>query len=46
MIHNEETIKDEVVDGVIELFDYLKANNKDDIKQLVKKKWNKLNNYL
>lgn len=29
MIHNGETIKDEVVDGVIELFDYLKANDKD-----------------
>ena len=29
MIHNGETIKDEVADGVIELFDYLKANGKD-----------------
>lgn len=29
MIHNGETIKDEVADGVIELFDYLKANNKE-----------------
>ncbi len=29
MIHNGETIKDVVVDGVVELFDYLKANNKD-----------------
>lgn len=29
MIHNGETIKDEVVDGVIELFEYLKANGKD-----------------
>lgn len=29
MIHNGETIKDQLVDGVIELFDYLKANNKD-----------------
>lgn len=29
MIHNGETIKDKVVDGVIELFDYLKTNNKD-----------------
>ena len=28
MIHNGETIKDQVVDGVIELFDYLKSNNK------------------
>ena len=26
MVHNGETIKDEVVDGVIELFEYLKAN--------------------
>lgn len=29
MFHNGETIKDEVVDGVIELFKYLKSNNKD-----------------
>lgn len=29
MIHNGETIKDKVVVGVIELFDYLKSNNKD-----------------
>lgn len=29
MIHNGETIKDVVADGVIELFDYLKANGKD-----------------
>lgn len=29
MIHNGEAIKDKVVDGVIELFDFLKANNKD-----------------
>ncbi len=29
MIHNGETIKDQVVDGVIELFDYLKSNNKE-----------------
>jgi HAD superfamily hydrolase (TIGR01549 family) len=29
MIHNGETIKDEVADGVIELFNYLKSNNKD-----------------
>ena len=29
MIHNGETIKDEVVDGVIELFDYLKSNGKE-----------------
>lgn len=29
MIHNGETIKDQVVDGVVELFDYLKSNNKD-----------------
>lgn len=29
MFHNGETIKDEVVDGVIELFNYLKSNNKD-----------------
>ena len=29
MIHNGKTIKDKVVDGVIELFDYLKTNNKD-----------------
>lgn len=29
MIHNGETIKDEVSDGVVELFDYLKANNKE-----------------
>ena len=29
MIHNGETIRDEVADGVIELFDYLKANGKD-----------------
>lgn len=28
MIYNGETIKDEVADGVRELFDYLKANNK------------------
>lgn len=29
MVYNGETIKDEVVDGVIELFDYLKENNKE-----------------
>ena len=29
MIHNGETIKDEVVDGVIELFKYLKENGKE-----------------
>ena len=29
MIHNGETIKDEVVDGVVELFDYLKDNGKE-----------------
>ena len=29
MIHNGETIKDIVVDGVIELFEYLKENNKE-----------------
>ena len=29
MIHNGETIKDVVADGVIELFNYLKANDKD-----------------
>ena len=29
MIHNGETIKDEVADGVVELFNYLKENNKD-----------------
>lgn len=29
MIHNGEAIKDKVIDGVIELFDFLKANNKD-----------------
>ncbi len=29
MIHNGETIKDVVVDGALELFNYLKANNKD-----------------
>lgn len=29
MIHNGETIKDVVADGVIELFDYLKTNGKD-----------------
>lgn len=29
MFHNGETIEDVVVDGVIELFDYLKANEKD-----------------
>ncbi len=29
MIHNGETIKDEVADGVIELFNYLKSNDKD-----------------
>jgi len=29
MIHNGETIKDVVVDGVVELFDYLKSNGKD-----------------
>lgn len=29
MVHNGETIKDIVVDGVIELFDYLKSNNKE-----------------
>lgn len=28
MIHNGETIKDKVVDGVVELFEYLKANGK------------------
>lgn len=29
MIHNGETIKDEVVDGVLELLEYLKANGKE-----------------
>lgn len=29
MIHNGETIKDEIADGVIELFNYLKSNGKD-----------------
>ena len=29
MIHNGETIKDEVADGVIELFDYLKSTGKE-----------------
>ena len=29
MIYNGETIKDEVVDGVIDLFDYLKDNDKE-----------------
>lgn len=29
MVYNGETIKDEVVDGVIDLFNYLKENNKD-----------------
>ena len=29
MIYNGETIKDEVVDGVVDLFKYLKENNKD-----------------
>ena len=29
MIHNGKTIKDVVADGVIELFDYLKANGKE-----------------
>ena len=29
MIHNGETIKDVVADGVVELFDYLKSNGKD-----------------
>ena len=29
MIHNGETIKDEVADGVVELFNYLKENGKD-----------------
>jgi len=29
MIYNGETIKDEVVDGVVELLDYLKANGKE-----------------
>lgn len=29
MIYNGETIKDQVVDGVIELFKFLKANNKN-----------------
>ena len=29
MIYNGENIKDEVVDGVIDLFDYLKLNNKE-----------------
>ena len=28
MLHNGENIKDEVVDGVFELFEYLKENNK------------------
>ena len=32
MVYNGETIKDEVVEGVIELFKYLKGNNKDVIK--------------
>ena len=29
MIHNGETITDEIVDGVVELFQYLKASGKD-----------------
>ena len=29
MIHNGETIKDIIVDGVVELLNYLKANGKD-----------------
>lgn len=29
MIYNGETIKDEVVDGVVDLFKYLKENNKE-----------------
>ena len=29
MIYNGETIKDEIVEGVIELFEYLKENNKE-----------------
>jgi len=29
MIHNGETIKDEVADGVLELLEYLKENNKE-----------------
>ena len=29
MIHNGETIKDEVADGVLELLEYLKANGKE-----------------
>ncbi|MDO4341196.1 MAG: HAD-IA family hydrolase [bacterium] len=29
MIHNGETIKDEVADGVLDLFDFLKANGKE-----------------
>ena len=29
MIHNGETIIDEVADGVIEMFNYLKKNNKE-----------------
>lgn len=29
MIHNASAIKDELVDGVIDLFDYLKANDKE-----------------
>lgn len=29
MIHNGETIKDELVDGVVDLFEYLKANDKE-----------------
>lgn len=29
MIHNGETIKDEIADGVIELLEYLKANGKE-----------------
>ena len=29
MIYNAETIKDEVVDGVVDLFKYLKENNKE-----------------
>jgi len=29
VVYNGETIKDKVVDGVISLFEYLKANNKD-----------------
>lgn len=29
MVHNGDAIKDEVVDGVTELFDYLKSNNKE-----------------